>query len=136
MVTESPLLDGLMNDIPYLSGGLLICPGGFKGTKQWHRCAFVLVDGQWCFRSELVVSDSVIWGKKQLLTETVLDVQPGCDVAIARCRCKGGLHRLTALVHMEWITVTEPSLTVGKIEQRTGRVSGLDLAEDKMRIGR
>lgn len=120
-----------VSDLPYLDNGLLVCPGGYNGSKTWHRCSFVLIDDQWCFHSELMVDDLFISSTpKRLITQTLIEPVVGeTKIAVARCRCKNGLHRLEALLHMEWSTKEVATLVPGQIEIQSKKLPELSIKE-------
>ena len=117
-VSSYPMTNSNSFDLPYLADGLLICPGGWVGSREWHRCSWVVVDGEWCFHSPLVVADQFEqFDKKSAHSTTILDVLPGTTVQCIRCRSRGGHHVAESVVEMCW---DGSDLIMGKVTSSRG----------------
>ena len=117
-VSSCPMTNSNSFDLPYMTDGLLICPGGWVGSREWHRCSWVVVDGEWCFHSPLVVADQFEqFDKKSAHSTTILDVPPGTTVQCIRCRSRGGHHVAESVVEMCW---RGSELIMGKVTSSRG----------------
>ena len=108
-----PMTNSNFFDLPYLADGLLVCPGGWVGSREWHRCSWVVVDGEWCFHSPFVVADQFEqFDKRFAHSTTILDVPLGTTVRCVRCRSRGGYHVAESVVEMCW---DDGNLVMGKV---------------------
>lgn len=83
--------------LPYLAGGLLICPGRLDGTWQGHRCRFVSLDGIWCWEHPGAVADEVrsnVGPGRHLQTVTAVDADAVDLIESVKSRCDWATHRL------------------------------------------
>ena len=116
--------------LPAIHDGAISCYGGWYGSELWHRCYWVLISGEWCFHSPLVIDDRLERHGKELLSITTIDASertPAVEVAL--CRSRGGTHRLQSVVHMEWSV--DGGLEPGEVDCWPGEMQQYPSAESR-----